>query len=246
MGAAMKCATDDRSGRGGSALDTSAGTKISVGRGVTLRLVDDGTREIGVVQTVQGDPRNTEVCVATLGFRIVEQGDIDRRWDGLALLRFGVGGTQHQAEIDWRQGCHIAVPCSYLEIGARYSVADASQVLSVECRASLAWGGEPSRNLATRSFGPIAVEPGVSAVFAVPAFAVAAHVGSPAPLPATFAFQQLADPAATTIIDQAFGPELTAAKLTEGVHLHGSARFWRLSNLGAVPVTCWPSFTIGL
>jgi len=112
-------------------------------------------------------------------------------FDVTALLRWGVGGAQFSAEIDWIQGTTFSLGASFLEIGARVGALPplALDPLEFFLRASLAYGYAGSSKLLTpcKLTVLVPITPGtpgvlpagsISDTIAIPPFATAFTVAS--------------------------------------------------------------------
>lgn len=198
-----------------------------------------GQGEQLVLQTLSGDSRNTHVATIDLGYKFQEvSAPSSHRWDGLARLRWGIGGTQLEAVLDWKQGIQISVPAACLSVSAFNENVDIdSQYAAVELRAIVGWGNRAARSYPTRSFRFVQLANGAtSPVLPVPNFAYSVQLAAPtlAVYVAGVLLTLFADRAGTIPVQIVSGVDLRAALAGEGIKLHGLARFWTLTNGAAI------------
>lgn len=88
-----------------------------------------------------------------------------------AVLRWGSGGAQQEAEADWSQGAVVSVPGSYLEVLARNEGR-----IPVRVSAVMGYGSRPGSSALQRtvSYGPLGTS--VPVTLAIPAWAVSGVV----------------------------------------------------------------------
>jgi hypothetical protein len=115
-------------------LDEAHATQV--GRSIEVR---PGEAPETVIR-VQGPDQRTQMLTATMGIeRLAGLPGTGAARLVTAILRWGAGGAQLTAELDWLHGTIVSVPGSYLEVLARHDGAPAAA---------------PARVSATMGYGP--------------------------------------------------------------------------------------------
>lgn len=201
-------------------------TDAQLGQG--QRVIRDRGQKIWSILKNDGRAAESREILLSLGLEFdaldIPEGVDDRRLDILALVRWGQGGVQFRAELDWRNGVQISVPAANVQVDAQFlEPAEPGTFRAAHLKAGYTWGCSANRSFPTRTFPTVTIPALGAAIFPVPPFAFS-----------FFVF--LSDPAATAI--ELGGPALTdrifdiidaaaldAARDTEGIRLAGACRF---------------------
>jgi len=251
-----------------SALRTSSPGEL--GRERAMRRVPppapvfaDGTNAVGenygiatteLIQTGHGNPNDTRVATIALGFQELEIGDGLRQFSGLGELVFGVGGTKHTVQVDWRTGTQLSFPCSFAELTGSYAEVNGpgevepGEYERVKVRGTIAWGHRGARAYPTRTFARYVVPPAAGVALGptlpVPPFAFAFQLGATA-YPVTLFVDFLSGPVGP-VVQSVGAAVLLVALTTEGVKFPGHARFWRLRDDEGNASVTHPFFALAL
>lgn len=134
-----------------------------------------GTNAAGVI--IKNDASNKDVQLVTFSADALVQGkpgsDVAPRTISCALfLKFGVGGTQHQAIINVKRGTIFTVGCSSYEVSGIVEGATEDDLDSVvRFRCSAAYGAHPGAKAPTRDFALSFSEGEGTVTIEIPAFA---------------------------------------------------------------------------
>jgi hypothetical protein len=167
-------------------------------RGNSQVLTLSGTTPEQVVNSFVATPRDAgddaENLMVVLGQKPVTDAAIgvgNAQWDNIvdaiAVLTWGIGGAQFDAEIDWQQGTCFTIPASFLRIGLRLGPGgDGEQEASFLFSAAIAYGSGGSRLASPlrRTISPtISGNPSIpwaagqqSDIMSIPAFANSATI----------------------------------------------------------------------
>ncbi len=139
------------------APDNSRGNSVIVSPDTAAAgLVNRGTARVStIVQTPRDGGADAEMLTITLGLQWAGLADgqvPDNIWCQIqAVIEWGVGGAAFRANVDWNNGAVLAIPASFVNVGAIYSALafNAATPPDVILSASIAYG-EPSKKTESR------------------------------------------------------------------------------------------------
>lgn len=157
------------------ALQNNRGNSVTVQiGGTTTEFGNDPTLRFSVAESPR-EMEDAEAIVVTLGRRIVVDNPIPLSAGifATALIKWGVGGAQFEAEIDWARGTTFALAASYVKIDATVPRDLGNGPIRVEFSASFAYGATNSRGFSSPARRTVIYEllAGASVTIPVPLWA---------------------------------------------------------------------------
>lgn len=134
-----------------------------------------GTNAAGVI--IKNDASNKDVQLVTFSADAIVQGKsgseaAPRTISCAVFLKFGVGGTQHQAIINVKRGTIFTVGCSSYEVSGIVEGATEDDLDSiVRFRCSAAYGAHPGAKAPTRDFALSLGQDATTTTIEIPPFA---------------------------------------------------------------------------
>lgn len=111
------------SGNFGSAMAVSTATAAKGVGGLQASGILDYGNPLALLQ-VQSDDERAEVLTAVLQTPALVANPNGRMGQPVAVVNFGIGGSQDTVEVDWVNGAVIQVPASYLRVSGRVDFMD--------------------------------------------------------------------------------------------------------------------------
>jgi hypothetical protein len=170
-----------------------------------------------------GNDRGTEDVNLTLGIEDLDPVIPVKGIEAIGILEWGTGDTRQVAEIDWKEGANLAVPCSIIQLRASVAALGVFPVgASVRLKANIAWGAGSSTHV-TRTLR-VTVPAGGTATFRIPKFAAKFFPLPQDPAAAAGIWTMLSGPGGDIVN---FGT--VAAAQFPGVEIPGIAKFATLT-----------------
>lgn len=145
-------------------LDAAHGTQL--GRSIEVRAGEPAETLIRVA----GPDQRSQMLTVTMALERVAPPGVGRRAVA-AVLRWGSGGAQQEAEADWLHGAVVSVPGSYLEVLARNE-----GKLPVRVSAVMGYGSRPGSSTLQRTVAYGSLSTNTAVTLAIPAWAVSGVV----------------------------------------------------------------------
>jgi hypothetical protein len=176
----------------------------------------------------------------------------NQRSNILFQIIWGVGGANFTAEIDAHRGFQVCIAATSVQVNCLWAEPPQAGLTpeSAQCYANISYGTRPSKGNVTRTYPLTQIFPTAVAEFEVPPFAYSLNIFSPdqtfyAPGNSTVEYRAIFGNAASQLLANLSGSDFASAyQGNNGIQLPGYARTVRVLNVGVVPWSVVPVFSL--